>query len=200
MKYAIIGVGGFGSELESYIKTEWNYVDIIKFVEDEYYNGEKDVYKISEFDHTKYKVIIAIADIKVRHRIINSLPKETQYWTFISKDAKIYNNVEIGEGSIICPSVIITTDIKIGKHSQLNLQTTIGHNTNVGDYFTTAPGVRISGNCNIGNNVYFGTNAIIVQKLNVCSNVVVGVNSTVLSSIKKSGTYFGTPAKRMKFE
>lgn len=200
MKYAIIGVGGFGSELESYIRTEWYCLDIIKFVEDDYYNGEVGVYKLSEFDYTKHKAIIAISDIKTRKRIVSQLPPETQYWSFISKESKIYGNVNIGEGSIICPGTILTTNITIGKHSQLNLQTTVGHDNIIGDYFTTAPGVRISGNCNIGDNVYFGTNAITVQKLNICSDTIIGANATVFSSIKSGGTYIGTPSKKIKFE
>ena len=62
-------------------------------------------------------------------------------------------NIKIGEGSIICAGTILTTNLVFGKFTQLNLLTTIGHDTILGDFCTTGPGVNISGNCNIGNNV-----------------------------------------------
>ena len=96
------------------------------------------------------------ADSKVRERIVNSLPKETKYFTYIHSTAQIHGaDVYIGEGSIICAGTIITCNVKIGKHSHLNFITTIGHDNIIGDYFTTAPGVQISGNCVIGDRVYF---------------------------------------------
>ena len=42
------------------------------------------------------------------------------------------DDCEIGAGSIITAGCIITTNIKIGKHSHLNLHTTIGHDCELG--------------------------------------------------------------------
>jgi UDP-3-O-[3-hydroxymyristoyl] glucosamine N-acyltransferase len=86
----------------------------------------------------------------------------------------------------------------IGKHSQINLMTTIGHDCIIGDYFTTAPSVQISGNINIGNNVYFGTKSSAKQKISICDNVIIGMNSGVVKDINESGTYIGTPCKKIK--
>ena len=104
-------------------------------------------------------------------------------------------NIEIGEGSVICAGSILTTNIKIGKHSHLNLLTTIGHDTVVGDYFTTAPGAKISGNCNIGECVYFGTNSSVREKITICDNVTIGLNGGVVKNINKSGIYVGVPTR-----
>jgi UDP-3-O-[3-hydroxymyristoyl] glucosamine N-acyltransferase len=107
-------------------------------------------------------------------------------------------NIEIGEGSIICAGSILTTNIKIGKHTHLNLHTTVGHDTEIGDFFTTAPGVKISGNCKIGNKVYVGTNGSIKEKIHISENVTLGLNCGVVKHIEESGIFVGTPTQKIK--
>lgn len=194
MKRALIGAGGFATE----VKSQMGDINMLSFVDDKYYSGEKNTLPLSQLDPTKYEVAIAIGDSFTRKEIVNKLPKKTKYFTFIHESVMIFNNVEIGQGSIICPGTIITTNCKIGKHTHLNLHTTIGHDNVIGDYFTTAPGVHISGNNNIGDCVYFGTNSATRQKVNICDDVIIGLNGGVVKDIIENGTYIGTPVIKIK--
>lgn len=193
MKKALIGAGGFADEIKAHMQE----FDMICFVDDVYYTpNNKNIKSISEFNVNEYEVLIAIGDPVLRNDMVNRLPKETQYFTFIHPTAQILgNDVEIGEGSVICAGVIITTNCKIGKHTHLNLLTTIGHDNRIGDFFTTAPGAKISGNCLIGDRVYFGTNASVKQKIKICDNVTIGLNAGVVKHIETAGVYVGVPAK-----
>lgn len=196
MKKAIIGAGGFGREVyQSLPKKE--QLKTTFFVDDEWWDDEyENILPLSKLNINKYKVIVAVGNPADRKRIVESLPKKTKYFTHIHKSAKIMDtNIEIGEGSVICAGSILTTNIKIGKHSHLNLLTTIGHDTFVGDYFTTAPGAKISGNCNIGECVYFGTNSSVREKITICDNVTIGLNGGVVKNINKSGIYVGVPTR-----
>jgi len=192
-KLALIGAGGFANEIRAHMK-EFN---LKCFVDEKYYKKNNDnISPLSEFDPEEYNVAVTIGDSSARHEIVNRLPKNTEYFTYIHPSAQIIgNDVEIGEGSIICAGAIITTNCVIGKHAHINLLTTIGHDCRIGDFFTTAPGAKISGNCNIGDRVYFGTNSCIRQKLNVCDDVTVGLNAGIVKSIDSPGVYTGTPAK-----
>ena len=199
MKKGIIGAGGFGREVYwSLNPIERN--NTVFFVGDEYWDNSDDkILPLSLFETNKYEVVVAIADSYHRQRIVESLPKGTKYFTHIHPSAQIHgDDVEIGEGSIICAGTIITTNVKIGKHAHLNLITTIGHDCVIGDYFTTAPGVQISGNETIGNRVYFGTRSCMKQKLTICDDVIIGMNAGLTKSITESGTYIGTPATKIK--
>ena len=194
MKKAIIGAGGFAREIMGHMG-----VTLPCFVDDKYYNNEPNILKLSEFNPLEYEVLVAIGDPKLRYEVIQRLPENTKYFTFIHNSVLILdNNIDISEGSIICAGTILTTNIKIGKHAHLNLMTTIGHDTIIGDYFTTAPGVKISGNCNIGDRVYLGTNASIKEKIKITDDVVIGLNSGVVKNIDKNGVYVGTPTKQIK--
>jgi len=199
MKKGIIGAGGFGREIY-WSLSMMERVNTVFFVDDEYWDNSNDkVLPLSLFETDKYEVVVAIADSYQRQRVVESLPKSTKYFTYIHPSAQIHgDDVEIGEGSIICAGTIITTNVKIGKHAHLNLITTIGHDCVIGDYFTTAPGVQISGNETIGNRVYFGTRSCVKQKITICDDVIIGMNSGVVKHITEPGTYIGTPVKKIK--
>jgi sugar O-acyltransferase (sialic acid O-acetyltransferase NeuD family) len=198
-KKGIIGAGGFGKEVY-WSLSMMERIGTVFFVDDEYYDGTNPlILPISNFNPNEYEVVVAIADSKARERIVNSLPKNTRYFTHIHPTAQIHGpDVEIGEGSIVCAGSIITTNVKIGKHAHINLITTIGHDCIIGDYFTTAPGVQISGNETIGDRVYFGTRSCVKQKITICDDVTIGMNAGVVKNITQHGTYVGTPAIKIK--
>jgi len=195
MRRVLIGAGGFADEVKAHIGD----FTMKCFVDDKYYTpNDKNILPLSSFDPSEYEVLIAIGDGKARKEIVNRLPKETKYFSYIHPSAEILgNDVEIGEGSIVCAGAIVTTNCIIGKHTHLNLHTTIGHDNRIGDFFTTAPGAKISGNCNIGECVYFGTNASVRQKITICDNVTIGLNAGVVKNINEPGTYVGVPAKKL---
>jgi sugar O-acyltransferase (sialic acid O-acetyltransferase NeuD family) len=148
---------------------------------------------LSKFNSLTQLAVIAIADPNQRRRIAEAMPKETKWATLIHPSVHILDpsTVTIMQGSIICAGTIITTNVVIGEHSQLNLLTTIGHDCRLGDYFTTAPAANISGNVTTGKNVYIGANASVRQKVNIVGNTTIGMGAIVLNDIKDAGTYKG---------
>lgn len=194
MKKALIGYGGFAREIKSHMGC-----DLTFFVDDEYWKeGHSEVLPLSTFNPNEYQVLIAIANPIDRYNVVNRLPKETEYFSFIHPSAIILDdNINIGVGSIVCAGSILTTNIKIGKHTHLNLQTTIGHDCVIGDYFTTAPGVKVSGNCDIGDRVYIGTNSSIREKIKICDDVTIGLGAGVVKHITEPGVYVGCPVKKI---
>ena len=197
MKKAIIGAGGFGKEVYHQILDNYPFEKITFFADDQY--AQDNILPLSKFDPEKYEVVVAIGDPSTREKVVNNLPKNTKFFKFIHNSVLILSDdIFIGEGSIICPGSILTCNIKIGKHSHLNLHTTIGHDCIIGDYLTTAPGANISGKCTIGNRVYIGTNSSIRERTNICDDVTIGLNSGVVKHITDSGVYGGTPIKKLK--
>jgi len=196
MNKAIIGAGGFAQEIRAHIGD----FTMKCFVDDEYYMENKNfIYPLSKFNPEEYEVIVAIGDPRDRFDMVQKLPKNTKYFTYIHPTAIILgNDVKIGKGSIICAGCILTTNIELGKHSHLNLQTTIGHDCKIGDYFTSAPGVKVSGNCKIYSGVYVGTNTSIKQKISIHSLATIGSNAAVVKNIEEPGIYVGVPAKKIR--
>jgi sugar O-acyltransferase (sialic acid O-acetyltransferase NeuD family) len=192
MKLALYGYGGHAREVAAQIGEKVTF-----FVDDEYSN---DIAKpLSLFDPKKYHMMIAIGDSKARFNIVQKLPKETIYFTFIHPTALILDNdIKIGEGSFIGAYSILTTNIKIGKHTLLNRGNQIGHDTIIGDYFSAMPGAIVSGNVTIYDCVYMGTNSSIREKTSIHSLSTIGMNGCVTTNINQPGTYVGIPAKQIK--
>ena len=131
MKKALIGSGGFAREIKHHMNC-----DLTFFVDDPYWvEGDSNLLPLSSFNPNEYEVLVAIGNPLDRYNVVNRLPKETKYFSFIHPSAIILDDsIKIGEGSIICAGSILTTNIKIGKHTHINLQTTIGHDCVIGDW------------------------------------------------------------------
>ena len=192
MKLALFGYGGHAREVAAQIQKEVTF-----FVNDEYAN---DVAKpISQFNPEEYTMMVAVGDSRARFDIVQSLPKETTYFTFIHPTAHLLSkDINIGTGSFIGAYSILTTNITIGDHAILNRGNHIGHDTEIGSYFSAMPGAIVSGNVKIYSMVYMGTNSSIKEKLSIHSLATIGSNTAVVKHIEEPGTYVGTPAKKIK--
>lgn len=192
MKLALFGYGGHAKEVACQIGKEVTF-----FVDDKYSNNIAK--PLSTFNPKEYMMIVAVADSKDRAEVINKLPKETKYFTFIHPSVHIMDDsIEIGHGSFIGANSILTTNIKLGNHALLNRGNHIGHDSIAGDFFSMMPCAVIGGNVTLGDNVYLGSCSNVREKIYINSNVIVGMNAAVVKDINKSGTYVGVPAKKIK--
>ncbi len=206
-KICIFGTGGSGREtlcclMYSIAGTGKKIGDIACFMVDDEYFSDTEIMGIavipkSRFDMDLHEVVVSIGDSALRKKIVESFPKFTKFATIIHPSVIMSQWVEIGEGSIITAGCILTCNIKIGKHAQLNLATTIGHDFVANDYFTTAQGVNVSGNCTFGECVYLGANAAVREKISLCDNVTIGMGGIVVKNINESGVFVGNPVKRL---
>jgi len=192
MKRALLGYGGHAREVMFQMGE-----NLPCFVEDNFVCNS--TLPLSQFDPKEYKLMVAVGDSTIRKRLVDNLPSSTQFFTFIHEtviSSKFYSVV--GEGSFIGAYSIITTNVKLGKHTLLNRGNHIGHDSTIGDYFSAMPGAIVSGKNTIGNNVYMGTNSTIKEKINVTDNVTIGLNSGITKDINQEGIYVGTPSKKIK--
>lgn len=192
MKKALIGNGGFARDIKALLGVP----DMLCFVDDEYYQYEKDTEPLSTFNPFEHKLFITVANPAARAAIVSRLPKETQYFNVIHPSAQLLmrDGIKIGVDCVISANCLLVDGIRIGDHCHLNLGTILGHDVTLGDYFTSAPGVKIMGNNTIGNRVYFGTNACTKEKITIADDVTVGLNAGVVSNLLAPGIYVGTPA------
>lgn len=197
-KLAIIGAGGLAREIACNLKKKsfdlFTHRELIKK-----YNLLN--FKcVEDLDTSKYSVLLALGDPFMRIKIMNELPGNTDYFTYIDKQAKLFDvgTIKIGKGNIITSGCILTTNINMGHFNLFNIGTNVSHDTTIGNFNTTSPGVNISGNVTIGNNCYFGSGCTLRNKIRICDNVTIGMNGAVVKDICESGTYVGIPAKKLK--
>lgn len=194
MKGKKIGIYGFGGHAREVAFQMGIEVDF--FVDKEYVSeGSR---SIEEFNPDEYKIIVAIADSQLRKKAVDTLPPETDFFTFIHPTCIISEDLKIGKGSFIGAYSILTTNISIGDHAIINRGNQIGHDCLIGDYFSIMPGGIVGGNVEIGDEVYLGSCSNIREKIKVSNKVIIGMNSAVVNNIEEPGTYVGVPSKKIK--
>lgn len=205
----IIGAGGFGREVAwlveriNEVNPTWNLRGFIDDNESLWgsLEGEYLVLGGCEYLNSLNNVyaVCAVGSAKIRKIIIDKLKNSNvKFATLVDPSALVSNRVDIGEGSIICAGTIITVDIKIGNHVIINLDCTIGHDDVIEDFVTIYPSVNVSGNVLIGECSELGTGMQIIQGKKVAPNTIIGAGAVVVKDCAESGTYVGSPAKRIK--
>lgn len=199
-KIGIFGSGGFGREVLSLLDHAGLGNKVASFFEtDEIWKDRTvsglPVLPLSQFDPAKTELVLALGNPAARRAVRDSLPPETRYPTIIHPTVVQGRSIELGTGVVICAGCILTCDIQIGAHVQLNLSTTVGHDCSLEDFVTTAPAVNISGRCQIGTGTYMGTNASLREGLSIAAESVIGMGAVVVSSISRAGIFVGNPAK-----
>ncbi len=208
-KLYVIGAGGFGREtawLAQRINEKSLEWDICGFIDDDprVQNKEIDGYPVlGGCDYLgdleeEFWVVAAIGNSKVRKRVIDKISaiKNIRYATLIDPAVIRSDLVEIGEGCIICAGTILTVDIRIGRHTIINLDCTIGHDAVLGDFTTLYPGVHVSGAVETEGESEFGTGAQIIQGIHIHKETIIGAGSVVIRDITEPGTYVGVPARK----
>ena len=205
----IIGADGFGREVAwiveriNSIKPTWNLKGFIDDNETLWGNteGEYHVFGGCEYLSALEDVyaVCAVGSSNVRKKIIEKL-KDTsvKFATLVDPSVLYSNSVKIGEGAIVCAGTIITVDVNIGDHVIVNLDCTIGHDAVIDDFVTIYPSVNVSGNVLIGECSELGTGTQIIQGKKVISNTIIGAGAIVVKDCLESGTYVGSPAKKIK--
>jgi len=204
----IVGAGGFGREVLDVIRAidpagnHWSFVGFVADTEPESQVLERIeanwIGTVSNFLSNPMLgyFVIGIGDPKTRKQLaklftdVGMRPAK-----LIHPSSTIGADVEIGEGSVICSHVSITTNVRIGKHVHLNLNSTVGHDTEIGHFVTINPLSAVSGDVKIEDEVTLGTNCAVIQGLTIETGATVGAGAVVVKKVDAHSTVVGVPAK-----
>lgn len=213
--YAIVGAGGFGREVLPLVKDKLGMFSEDKFKIVFVDDGAKvdEINGIAVITTAKFNSImpgkkffnIAIGNSKTRERIAGEMISSGAQpfkISSINNSVSLDNNV-IGEGAILCPFTIITSNTKIGKYFHANLYSYVAHDCVIGDFVTFAPGVKCNGNVTIEDHAYIGTGAIIKQgtpdkPIIIGEGAIVGMGAVVTKSVPAGVVVVGNPAKPLR--
>ena len=161
-----------------------------------FYLGHEDSYRTGLND----RFLIAIGDSAQREKLFVKLrSREFKFMNFIHDSVLIGGEVMMGEGNIICPNTVLTTNINIGHCNIFNIQSIIGHDVMVGSYNTFSSNCDVTGGCVIGDGNFLGSRVSLLPKCRVGSNSKVAAGSVVYKGVRSDSIYAGNPAKKVGF-
>jgi sugar O-acyltransferase (sialic acid O-acetyltransferase NeuD family) len=213
LQIAVYGAGGFGREvawLAQSAQIGGDTADVVCFIDDDdaicgtTLNGLQ-VLSLSRARqmYPGAWVVSGVGPPGIREQtMMKAQSAGFGFATLIHPGTRMSKWVEVGEGTVICAGSILTTNIVLGRHVQINLSCTVGHDVTMGDFATLAPGVHVSGCVLIGRRVYIGTGAVIRNGTQndpvvIADDVIVGAGACVTRSIAH-GTWVGVPAKEIR--
>ena len=207
----VYGASGFGKEVMPLVRQQFPELEkqYFVFIDDgaciEQLNGYL-VYTFDQFvalESSAKVVTIAIANSQIREKIAHNLQQANiQHLEVKAANALVLEEVEIAEGSMLCPFVCLTSNIKIGRFFHANIYSYVAHDCIIGDFVTFAPSVKCNGNVHIKDHAYIGTGAIIKQgtpdqPLVIGKGAVVGMGAVVTKSVPAGAVVVGNPARVM---
>lgn len=154
-----------------------------------------------ETDAGRRFVAIAIADSMTRERLLARCESDGLLpWDIRAPNVVVLDSVQIGPGSILCPFVTLTSNIRIGRQFHANLYSYVEHDCIIGDFVTFAPGVKCNGNVVIEDHAYIGAGAILKQgragdPLVIGKGALVGMGAVVTKNVPAGTTVVGNPAR-----
>lgn len=212
----IVGAGGLGREVSEWV-ADINEVTptfrLLGFLDDDPARHGEPCHGVTilggvdwlagqppELGVSELGVIVAIGSPAAKRRVVERLRAlgVTRFPVLRHPRAVIGRFVELGEGTLVCPGAILTTDIQIGRFVALNFNLTVGHDSRIDDYALLAPGVHVSGRVHIGEGCDLGAGAVVVPSAAIGPWTIVGAGATVTGALPANCTAVGTPARPIK--
>lgn len=142
------------------------------------------------------RVIIAVGDPMVRHRILLEVRSASvTLTTLVHPTAYIARTAIIGEGAIICPFAWIGPFARVGANCILNVRALVAHDVILGESAVLSPGADINGHARAGKAAYLGAGSVVHPKVELGRFSKLSAGSVLTQSVGAGFLMHGNPAK-----
>lgn len=147
------------------------------------------------------QLVLCIGPSLVRQQVARRLSRmgvaDERYAVVAARSSRIGSSCEIGPGTILLDSVVITADARLGHHVVVMPHCTITHDDRLDDFVTMAAGVSLGGGVHVRGGAYIGMNAAVRQDVAIGRGATIGMGAVVLRDVPEGETWAGVPARRM---
>ncbi len=204
-KLIIVGAGGFGRELYSFL---WDC-----FSKDEYevkgflgkdplqleglgidfdVLGDPETYQPLEED----RFLLAIGNMPARRRVVEAIAaKGGRFLTMVHPSAYVSPGAKIGEGSIVYPFACVSNMADLNDYVHLSIYASMGHDSRAGRFCLLAPYATLNGFSYLEDEVYVSTHSTVAPEIRVGAQTKISANSVVMQNTPARSFVYGVPGK-----
>lgn len=139
--------------------------------------------------------VTALGSVAARRACVAALEaKGGEFIAIVHRSAWLGPNVTVGAGSFVSNNVVLTADIRVGRHVCIFQGTSVGHDAVLGDFSHVYAQCALGGGVKVGEGARVYPGAVVVPRRTIGAEAVVGAGSTVLLNVPAGVTVFGNPA------
>ena len=204
----ILGAGGLARETIELVRAAGTF-SLLGVLDDDPATHGRDVLGVpilgpteAVHDHPDAHVTACVAspgDPLRRLRLVErlALPDE-RYATLVHPAAVVPGSAEIGPGSVLHATTVLTADVRLGAHVSCMPAVVLTHDDTIADGVTFGAGVLVAGGVTIERGAYIGSGARLREGLTVGAGAVVGMGAVVTRTVPSGETWAGVPARRLR--
>lgn len=141
------------------------------------------------------EVYIGVGMPDVRYRLAASFNTPP---ALVHPHASIGTACSLERGSVIAQGAILTTNVRIGRHTHVNIGATISHDCDIDSFVTICPGVTLTGNVRIDSGSFIGAGATVLPGVHIGADAVVGAGAVVTADVAPRQCVAGLPARPLR--
>lgn len=149
-------------------------------------------------EHSDAAVIVCAGRGEARRSLVARLTSlgvvADRYATLVHPSVEVPPSCTVGAGAVLLARVVLTADVRVGRHAVVMPGCTLTHDDVVEDFATLAAGVSLGGGVTVGEAAYVGMNAAVREHLVVGAGAVVGMGSAVVRDVPAGDVWAGVPA------
>lgn len=208
----LVGAGGFARETAAAvhaINAANPTFDLLGFVDDDPALAGRHIDRVRVLgpvaiagSMTDAQIVVCTgnpADYTSRRRLVERLAvSATRYATIVHPAAIVPRAAELGPGTVVLATVVLTCGIRVGAHVALMPGVVLTHDDVVADYATFGSGVRLAGGVHVGEGAYLGAGALVREHRTIGAWSLLGMGSVLTKDLPEGEVWAGVPARKVR--
>ena len=138
----------------------------------------------------------AISCPEAKLRICESLAERGGcFINFLHPSVIVGSDCDLGYGNVLCPNVVLSNNVVLGRFISINVASSIGHDTKIGDGCTISSHCDVMGFASLGRCCFLGSHAAVLPSRSVGNYSKIGACSAVIRNVAPRTTVMGVPAQ-----
>ena len=205
----ILGTGGHARDVAE-IALALNYRPVLVARDEDERNATRHDHEVvlerDALERTDALFALGIGDNRTRAAVAKRMGGQKSFPVLVHPDTTVGRTSReallAGRGTVVFPGVRIMGHCAIGDFCTLNLNATVSHDCELGNFANLSPGAHLAGNVQIGEGAWIGMGVTINQGTDEAPRIIgpwstVGSGAVVVRDVPAETTQVGIPAQEI---